>query len=92
MNLTAKGFRELFWDTDPSALDEDRHATWILERILERGTLAQWREARDRYGRDRLLRALQSSRRISRKSAAWLAACLDVPVESFAAWENKSDV
>lgn len=30
--------QSLFWDIDPSTLDEQRHARYIIERILDFGT------------------------------------------------------
>ena len=29
--------RSLFWDVDPKTIDEKRHATYIIERILDFG-------------------------------------------------------
>lgn len=36
--MKAMKFRqELFWDTDPSKIDPEKHARYIIERVLEFG-------------------------------------------------------
>ncbi|MCH8474963.1 MAG: hypothetical protein LAT55_07020 [Opitutales bacterium] len=45
---------ELFWDTDPTALDPERHASHCIIRIVERGTRQEVRAAWSYYGEDRV--------------------------------------
>ena len=40
----------LFWDTDPKKLDISRHRHTIVERVLNHGTLADWRWLVSAYG------------------------------------------
>lgn len=41
--LTVDGFsRGLFWDINPETLDGDKHINYIVRRVLEIGTLADW--------------------------------------------------
>jgi hypothetical protein len=91
MKLTEPGFRELFWDTDPATLDPERHATWILGRILERGTLAQWKAAVAHYGRARLVELLPRMRSLSRRDAAFCALSLDIPLADFSPAAHQRD-
>lgn len=44
----------LFWETDPSSLDAERHADHILARVLEFGGLPEVRWAMDYYGLERI--------------------------------------
>jgi hypothetical protein len=89
--LTDPFFEGLFWDTDPASLTWDQHATFICERVLERGTLEQWNTVRSHYGPERLLALLCPSLRLSRKAVAYLAACYGVSATDFRAWEQKSE-
>ena len=63
----------LFWDCRPETVDTQTHAPFVLERILEYGTLAAVRWALQAYGRDRIKRFLgeQGVRRLSRKSLSF---------------------
>lgn len=63
----------LFWDTPPERLDPDAHAPFILERVLEYGSLAAVRWALDTYGREGIRAFLRDRgrRTLSRKTLAF---------------------
>jgi hypothetical protein len=42
--------QKLFWDADPYVLDQDAHQQLIIERVLNYGTLVDWRWLVARYG------------------------------------------
>lgn len=42
--------KRLFWDADTNMLDVDIHAKTIIERVLNNGTLADWRWLVSMYG------------------------------------------
>ena len=46
----------LFWDMDRERLDTERHSAYLIQRVLEYGTLNDWRLTRDYYGLDRIAR------------------------------------
>ncbi len=53
MNLPS-ALTPLFWDTRPGAVDTETHAFFVLERILEYGSLAAVRWAVQVYGTERI--------------------------------------
>lgn len=66
---------ELFWDVDPDTIDPQKHAVFIIERILELGDIPEVKWV-TRYYPARLIKStLRSSRVISDKSKAlWATA------------------
>ncbi|MFZ1075450.1 MAG: hypothetical protein WAN50_03695 [Minisyncoccia bacterium] len=54
--------KRLFWDMDSDALDAEKHADAIIERVLNTGSLADWKWLVQNYGTG----AIQS--RLSRKT------------------------
>jgi hypothetical protein len=46
--------RRYFWDTDPDGVDVDRHADYVIERVLDHGDLRAVRWALAFYGEDRI--------------------------------------
>ncbi len=44
----------LFWDVDPTTLDRERHADFIMERMLEYGTWEGIQWLRITYGDERI--------------------------------------
>jgi hypothetical protein len=45
----------LFWDIDREHMDVERHSAGLIQRVLEYGTLQDWRLTRDYYGMDRIV-------------------------------------
>ena len=69
--MIPKEIRRYFWDTDPAALHEDTHKTYIIERILDLGDTQAVRWLWRTYSKDDLREALAQSKRISPKSATF---------------------
>lgn len=68
-----------FWDVDPDTVDLSVHAVFLIERILESGDEDAIRWLFARYSRIQVVEVLQSTRRISRRSAGFWANVLGVP-------------
>ena len=60
MNMPSR--RSLFWDVDPATLDAERHATYIIERILDYGTDEEVRWMYGAYPRELIRNVVDSSR------------------------------
>jgi len=52
----------LFWDVDPSTLDREKHAGYIIERILDFGTDEEVRWMYRRYPHATILEVVEHSR------------------------------
>ena len=76
-----KEFYPLFWDTDPRKLDLKHHSRYIIERILELGTLKAFKWLQWIYPSRLIAETCRSSRRVSEKSGnfwlLWLGASRD---------------
>jgi hypothetical protein len=57
----------LFWDMDTSRLDMDYSYRLVIERIIQMGTLQQWRDAQRYFGRDRFVEVAASSKQLSQR-------------------------
>ena len=45
----------LFWDVDREHIDVEQHSAGLIQRVLEYGTLQDWRLTREFYGMDRIV-------------------------------------
>ena len=72
--------RTLVWDTDPDALDPDRHSHYVMERALEFGDPAACRWLLEFYGHDRVRDFLRKAgpRRLSARALNYWAFTLDI--------------
>jgi hypothetical protein len=79
----------LFWDTDVANLDPQKHATYIIERVVSRGQWDDWKNLLAFYGNDRIKNVVISLRHLDPKTHHFLALYFDCPVESFRCYAQK---
>ena len=60
--------RSLFWDVDPKTIDPRRHARYIIERILDLGTMDDVRWVAHIYSRRLIKETIAHSRVLHEKS------------------------
>jgi len=57
----------LLWEYDLSAFDFKRSARVVVERVIERGNLGDWKEILRFYGEEKILEIARSSRQLCEK-------------------------
>lgn len=74
----------LFWDADLSDLDEEKHASYIVGRVLDHGTWEDWIYIRNElYGLDRIKTIALNLRSLEKKSLSFIATVTDIPENQF---------
>jgi hypothetical protein len=73
----------LFWDTPADAVDPDRHAAWLVRRVLEYGSWSDWQLLVDYYGRPRLARTVVGLRSLNPRAFAFCRAWFRLPATDF---------
>ena len=73
----------LFWDVDRDAIDETAHSGFIVQRVVERGTLDDWKNLRTAMGLPVVVAAAQKLRSLDPKALAFLCAVGHVSEDSF---------
>jgi len=82
--LTVDGFsRGLFWDITPETLDGDKHINYIVRRVLEIGTLADWNLLCQQLSIPGIVKIAQKLRSIDKKSLNFLSVVSQIPQEQF---------
>ncbi len=75
--LCAK-YPAIFWDINPADVDDKKHSAYVIERILEHGSLASVRDLLLLFPAQRIANVVKNSRRISRKTALFWTAHLGI--------------
>ncbi len=57
----------LFWDTKPDTIDYDQDAAYVIERVLERGNMAEWTAIKAYYGLDKIKHISLNIRYLTKK-------------------------
>ncbi len=73
----------LFWDVNSKAIDIDSHARFIIERIVTKGTWADWQNLVNIYGKQRILAEAMKIRSLDQKSFNFLTVYFNVEKEKF---------
>jgi hypothetical protein len=83
-SLSAADFSSgLFWDIDPASLDMHQHISYIVGRVLEAGTLADWNLLCRHLSLQGVIQIARKLRSLDRKSLAFLSVVGRIPQEQF---------
>jgi hypothetical protein len=73
----------LFWDVDPSLLDWEKHIKLIVLRVVERGTIEEWKTIVRKYGLTNIVATAKKIRSMDALTANFLAQISDTPITEF---------
>jgi len=75
--------RFLFWDVDPDKVDLERHDGRVIARVLEYGTMEDWRKMRAYYGDERIVSVVTKLRHLHPQCVSLCCAVFDLTKEDF---------
>lgn len=82
----------LFWDINPAKLDMDRHAAFIIVRVMERGTRQEVRSIWNYYGETIIKKHLLEARYLHNKTISYFANQFDISRTQFKSFYNREKV
>jgi hypothetical protein len=81
--------RSLFWDVEYDKLDYKLHAPFIVERVLNRGHLEDFRAILKYYGKDQLKDIATKIRYLDKKTLHFCSAFFKEPLDNFRCYTQK---
>ena len=75
--------KSIFWDVNFEAMDYDKKAGFIIERVFERGDVDDIRQCRRYYGDERVTQVLLNAKYLSLATTYLAAAVIDRPLTDF---------
>ena len=75
--------QNLFWDADPLEVDVVKHRKYVVQRVLERGTLDDMRHLFALYGFDNVVDVSKTLRSMEPKAFSFIVNLSGQPRESF---------
>jgi hypothetical protein len=82
----------LFWDTDAARLDEEKHARYIIARVVMYGTLEDWQEIKKRYGLEGIKTEMLKEKELDPRSLSFISKITDTPIQQFACYTHRRSV
>jgi hypothetical protein len=84
--------KRIFWDVDFENLDYDKHPSWIIERVFERGDVEDIRQCRRYYGDEKVGEVLVNAKYIPELRLSLASAVINKPITEFRCFkENQSN-
>jgi len=81
--------KRIFWDVNFDTLDYDAKASFVIERVFERGDVEDIRQCRRYYGDDKVKEVLLNAKYLPDYRLHLASAVIDVPVTSFKCYTLK---
>lgn len=75
--------RRIFWDVDFDAIDYDKNAKFVIERVFERGDVEDIRQCRRYYGDNKVADVLLNAKYLPERRLHLAAAVIDKPITEF---------
>ncbi len=73
----------LFWDADPADLDLDRNRRYVVQRVLERGTVSDLGQIFRLYGMPGVVETAKTLRVLDPRALSFIACIANEPKENF---------
>lgn len=80
----------LFWDIDRDQFDPEKNSAQLIQHVLERGELDDWRLVRDYYGLDRIASDCKGLRTLSPEALAFVCTMTDTKKEDYRCYNSPS--
>lgn len=81
--------RRIFWDVDFDKLDYDAKASFIIERVFERGDVEDIRHCRRYYGDKMVVEALLNAKFLSLGTWHFVSSVFEQPLEAFRCYTTR---
>ena len=78
-----KILHSLFWDVAFDSIDWQRHARFVIARVVSRGNLQDWETLKTIYGKNRIKEEVVCIRSLDPKTLAFLSVYFDIDKASF---------
>ncbi|HMQ46214.1 MAG TPA: hypothetical protein PKA00_11085 [Saprospiraceae bacterium] len=82
----------LFWDIEEDALDSEKNARFIIERVLSQGRLRDWFALVDLYGLDKIKHESLKIRYLDKVTLNFCSKLFNVPKSKFRCYKQPQSI
>lgn len=81
--------RTLFWDTDYTTIDPEKHAAYIIDRVLYLGTMEDFKIILSYYGKPKIKEVAMQMRYLDDRVLHFCSVYFNVPLTEFRCYTLK---
>jgi hypothetical protein len=82
-NMKDKFNKALFWNTKLENIDLEKHARFVIERVLTRGLLSDWKVMKAYYGYDKIKSEVVNIRSMDKITLNFCSQYFNIPKTDF---------
>ncbi len=84
--------KALFWDTDITQIDYEKHARHIIGRVLMRGNMQDWKELKKYYGLERIKKEVVNIRYLDKITLNFCHTFFNIEKEKFRCYNTEPSI
>ncbi len=84
--------KALFWDVDLAEADYEKYAQFIINRVLLRGNMQDWRKIKLYYGVDRIKNEVKQMTFLDDKTLHYCSVCFNIPLTEFKCYNTPPSI
>ncbi len=84
--------KSLFWDVRYEDINFEKHARFVIARVLSRGNLNDWKALLSHYGEERIKREVVRIRHLDKRSFYFCHYIFDIPKENFKCYHTEPSI
>ena len=73
----------LFWDVDADSIDYSKNARFVIQRVIQKGSIEDWMKIKEFYGIDRIRKEVLLIRDLDSKTLHFFSAYFNINKEDF---------
>ncbi len=84
--------KSLFWDVDIDSADLEKNARHIINRILLRGNINDWKQLKKFYGLDRIKEEVLKMRFLDKRTLNFCSFYFNIPKTEFRCYNTQQSI
>jgi hypothetical protein len=84
--------KSLFWDVNPSSVDSEKHARFIIGRVLHKGNLNDWYEIKRYYGKQKIKEEITQVKYLNKITLSFCSSYFNIPKNEFKCYNTPQSI
>lgn len=89
MDIRYQFSKHLFWDTKIEDIDMEKHAPYVVQRVLEYGLMEDWKLLRSYYGLKKIAETAMNLRELEPRALSFIAAISKTKMEDYRCYTTR---
>lgn len=82
----------LFWDVERKSIDFQKHKRFVIQRVIQKGTVTDWITIKDFYGLTCLKQEILAIRSLDNKTLTFFSTYFSIPKNQFRCYNMQQSI